>query len=140
MDEAREKEIQQLAVMLSAITTQVTTKNVTGFLSMIGSEYSGQLMVVGRAVNGWTEAWVPDNHCTDARRLAYAREVCKSVTKIGRECPMSWVTEHWGCTEDYNTCRSAFWRVIRAVVSRLRIAHVDDNEAPWSSSRLVKSI
>jgi hypothetical protein len=52
---------------------------------------------------------------------------------------MSWVTEHCGCAEDYyNTCRSAFRRVIRAVVSRLRIAKVDDNEDPWSS-RLVWS-
>ncbi|MGD0109852.1 MAG: hypothetical protein ABSC06_38400 [Rhodopila sp.] len=39
--------------------------------------------------------------------------------------------------ENYNTRRSAFWRVIRAVVSRLHIANVDENTWPsyliWSN-------
>jgi len=48
---------------------------------------------------------------------------------------MSWVTKRWGPQKDkaYNTRRSAFWRVIRAVVYRLKIADADDNETPWSS-------
>jgi hypothetical protein len=127
--------------VLSAIT-QVTTKKVTGFLPMMGREYSGDLMVVGRAVNGWmTEGIAPTELGNNARRLRYARKVYESVTEPdGRKCPMSWVTVQWGVTEDgaSNPSRSAFLRVIRAVVSRLHIADVDDDKSPWPS-RLVWS-
>jgi hypothetical protein len=147
MNDARETEIRQLKELLSAITEQVTTKEVTGFLSMVGREYTGQLMVVGRAVNGWTEGKSSNELRTDAQRLGYARQVYKSVMEImGEECPMSWVTSQWsvsvddynkrwgtGCKEIYNTRKSAFWRVIREVVRRLEIANVDDSERSWSS-------
>jgi hypothetical protein len=46
---------------------------------------------------------------------------------------MSWITASWGAPECYNIQKSAFWRVIRAVVERLNIANLDDEETPWSS-------
>ncbi len=119
--------------ILSAVT-QVRTEAITGFLPMQGREYSGKLMVVGRAVNGWAEGIAPNQLCKDAERLEYARLVYSSVTEnMENDCPMSWVTAGWCATTRYNTRRSAFWRVIRAVVSRLNIADVDDREKPWSS-------
>ncbi|MGA2598064.1 MAG: hypothetical protein ABSH09_13860 [Bryobacteraceae bacterium] len=147
MNSTRETEIREIAELLSAITEQVTTKKVTGFLSMVGREYSGQLMVVGRAVNGWAGGRSPNELRTDVQRLEYAYEVHKSVTELmGKRCPMCWVTAQWSvsvedynrrwctkCKEIYNTHKSPFWRVIRAVVSRLRIADVEDNERSWSS-------
>jgi len=120
---------------------------VTGFLSMKGRKYTGQLMVVGRAVNGWTEGRSYDELRADAARLAYARHVYKSVMELrGNECPMSWVWAQWSVSvedynkrwgtdwkEIYNTSKSAFWRVIRAVVKSLKIADVDDSESSWPS-------
>jgi hypothetical protein len=110
--------------------TQVTTETVTGFLPMVGREYSGQIMVVG----GWTKGIAPTQLGNDVLCLDYARSVYQSVTEsmLG-ECPMSWVTACWGATKKYNTRRSAFWRVIRAVVGRLDIANVDDDQNPWPS-------
>jgi hypothetical protein len=91
--------------VLSAITN-ITTKTVTGFLPMVGHKYSGQLMVVGRAVNGWTKGISPNQLCDDAACLAYAHRVHRSVTEnMPGKCPMSWVTSHWGANEDYNTPR-----------------------------------
>jgi|GEM_PF-5099157 hypothetical protein len=59
---ARTKELERLyAIALSigqnyAILPDVP---VTAFMAMVGNEYKGELMVVGRAVNGWTRGWRP---------------------------------------------------------------------------------
>lgn len=118
-------------VVLSSVT-QVAADTVTGFLAMIGHEYDGQLMVVGRAVNGWTDAVAPKDLQNDGRRREYAEHVYESVT--GTECPMCWVTACWGAAKNkkYNTSRSAFWRVIRAVVSRFNVSDV--NTYKWPSA------
>lgn len=106
------------------------TSEVTGFLAMAGQAWTGDLMIVGRAVNGWTDGILPERLAASAEVSQYARLVQESVAGDGR-CPMSWVTEHWGATRDYNTKRSAFWRSIRSVVQRLGIADVES--ADWSS-------
>lgn len=103
---------------------------ITGFLAMAGQAYDRGLMVVGRAVNGWTEGISPKQLGKPDAAERYARLVQKSVSGNG-ECPMRWVTKNWGSDEDYNTKRSAFWRCIRSVVQGLRIADVED--AGWSS-------
>lgn len=52
---------------------------------------------------------------------------------------MQWVSQGWGnCDhDDYNTKKSAFWRVIRRVVDELGIADVESSEWPshliWSN-------
>jgi hypothetical protein len=124
-------------VILSSIT-EIANNSVTGFLPMVGHQYCGQLMVVGRAVNGWTKGIAPNELHDHARRQDYAHQVYQSVTEnMGAECPMSWVTGCWGATENYNTRRSAFWRVIRAIVGQLNISDTDDNTWPshliWSN-------
>ena len=124
-------------VVLSSVT-QVVADTVTGFLAMIGREYDGQLMVVGRAVNGWTDGVAPNDLQNDSRRREYAQHVYELVTEnMGTECPMCWVTARWGAATNYNTRRSAFWRVIRAVVSQLNVADVNNNKWPsaliWSN-------
>jgi hypothetical protein len=103
---------------------------ITGFLAMAGQAYDRGLMVVGRAVNGWTEGIVPSQLDVPAEAERYARLIQERVCGNGK-CPMRWVTEGWGVGEDYNTRRSAFWRCIRSVVQDLDIADVED--AGWSS-------
>lgn len=109
---------------------RLSGSEVTGFLAMSGHAWDGGLMVVGRAVNGWTEGIRPDHLCASDEVSRYARLVQQSVAGSG-ECPMRWVTDSWGATEGYNTRRSAFWRCIRSVVQRLNIAEVEG--ADWSS-------
>lgn len=103
---------------------------ITGFLAMKGQTYSGALMVVGRAVNGWTDGILPRDLCAPGFIDCYATRVQKSVAGNG-DCPMRWITDGWGAREGYNTKRSAFWRTIRTVVQDLNITNVED--AGWPS-------
>lgn len=106
-------------------------QDVTGFLSMAGHLYGNELMVVGRAVNGWTEGVTPSELSAPNFAAAYAAKVFKSVDGEGL-CPMSWVTDCWANPDrDYNTKKSAFWRVIRSVVAESGIANT--NEEAWPS-------
>lgn len=104
---------------------------VTGFMSMRGFLYDYELMVVGRAVNGWDKGVLPEDLARDAVTECYSHAVLNSVNGDG-SCPMKWVIDYWGNEGgDYNTKRSAFWRVIRAVLARLEMA--DLKEDSWSS-------
>lgn len=109
---------------------RLAPSKVTGFLAMAGQAYDRGLMVVGRAVNGWTDGVLPRDLCAPDSVARYATRVQESVAGIG-ECPMRWVTTGWGATKGYNTKRSAFWRCIRSVVHDLYIADVED--AGWAS-------
>ena len=124
--------------VLSAIGRQaerLASSEITGFLAMAGHAYDHDLMVVGRAVNGWTEGIAPGQLSTGAEADRYARLVQESVRGNGA-CPMRWVTDGWGAGQGYNTKRSAFWRSIRSVVQGLGIADV---QAPDWPSHLVWS-
>lgn len=119
--------------VLSGIGQQASrlpASEITGFLAMAGQSYDGALMVVGRAVNGWTDGILPAALGVPAEVSRYATLVQESVAGSG-ECPMLWVTAGWGATEGYNTKRSAFWRSLRRVVQGLDIADVE--AAGWSS-------
>lgn len=128
----REREIFASKV-LNAVKQQagrLGNTEITGFLAMEGQAYDRGLMVVGRAVNGWTEGITPSQLGAPAASERYARLVQESVSGNGM-CPMRWVTKSWGVDEDYNTNRSAFWRCIRRVVGEIGIADVKD--AGWPS-------
>lgn len=107
----------------------------TGFLSMVGSKYNGDLMVVGRAVNEWSKEWRPKEMLDPRRRAEVIRETISSVSSDN--CPMLWVSERWGFNEDYNTRKSAFWRVIRNTIIQLDLTDAIDQEWPsllvWSN-------
>jgi hypothetical protein len=90
-------------------------------------------MVVGRAVNGsWSEC-TADEADPEMRREAID-DAIKRGQRLSR-CPMLWVTgqrDDPECKSKYNPKRSAFWRVICAVVRDLAIADVGDPR--WPSS------
>lgn len=109
---------------------RLPASEITGFLAMAGQAYDGDLMVIGRAVNGWAEGIPPGHLDAFAEVTRYATLVQQSVAG-NEECPMGWVTAGWGATEGNNTKRSAFWRTIRCVVQGLGIADIED--ARWSS-------
>lgn len=107
-------------------------EKITGFLSMAGNRYSQELMVVGRAVNGWLDEGYEPSTLSDAAVLnAFADDVFASVTD-SESCPMDWIRQQWGVTtEDYNPKRSAFWRTCRDVIEGIGITHPSDES--WAS-------
>ncbi len=103
------------------------------FAARKGMAYHGELMVMGRAGNGGWSGCTADEVVDPAAR----KKVVDKTIVFGRchdKCPMLWVTKQWGTrsSEKYSTKRSAFWRVIRAVVRELAIADVEDRS--WPSS------
>lgn len=82
------------------------------FAMGVGRKYSGKLLVVGRATNGWGNGF-SKHDLEDCRRLADS-----FIPTIGSE-NLDWVTRHWGATDKYNTRKSQFWRVSRMLAKRL---------------------
>lgn len=100
----------------------------TLFAPCIGKHYNAELMVIGRAVNGWLEEFDLPEAGTEAGRNAIIQAVVGDQDADG-DCPMAWVVNSWGAKPpSYNTKKSAFWRVIKQVAARLGIDGDD-----WSS-------
>jgi len=108
-----------------------------GFLASAGWKYDRNLMVLGRAPNGWASGASPEEVGSVAAAAEFAAASLNGVQQpTGGSGPMNWVADQWGSNDDYNTARSAFWRVIREVFAGLS----DDAEEPWDwSDRLVWS-
>lgn len=64
------------------------------------------LLFVGKAVNGWGKG---DTDVTQLFDRANPDRI------FAREDQMEWVNNHWGNTYEYNTRKSAFWRLIKNV-------------------------
>lgn len=133
MESNRERTLYARKV-LGAVGDEYLSKTeapLTGFLAMRGSHYrTGGIMVVGRAVNGWTDG-IHLNDLRDAKKAeAYAKKVQRSV-EAGMSCQMRWVSDRWGASRGYCTKRSAFWRCIRGVVHKL--AATNPKSEQWAS-------
>ncbi len=84
---------------------------------MRGIASNGDLMVVGRAVNGWsTTPWTGDVAADHIRRAEIIRELLESIA-TSKECPMHWVNKAWGNVTKgaWNAKTSPFWRLIYLV-------------------------
>lgn len=149
----RHAELQILAKIAASIGRNhsvLPSNEVTGFMAMQGKYYNRQLMVVGRAVNGWTKkTWTPESLASDENVQEFVACVLRSVT-ASESCPMQWVSKAWGNrtterpsnwvyhgNQEYDSQKSAFWRVIRNVVGKLELADVGDDAWPscliWSN-------
>lgn len=103
----------------------------TGFACLRGNLYNNGLLVVGRAVNGWASKWTADE-LRDQSKVGELVEELYPTTGTA-DCPLMWVSDSWGQNgNEYNTKKSAFWRVIRGVVSGLSEGHFDD--CAWPST------
>ncbi len=81
-----------------------------------GKFYNNELLIIGRAVNGWNEIDKFEIH--DA-----LDEVKFNVVNDN----LQWVIDKWGKpNENYNTNRSAFWRICKSVATDL-IGNKQDN-------------
>ncbi len=98
----------------------------TGFLGIEGEDYAKdrELMVIGRAVNGWTEyGWLPKDSAAKAEEI---------VNQIIKESPILWTKL---CHNGYMK-KAPFWNVIKKIAKGLKIAD-DENNCPsklfWSN-------
>lgn len=120
---------------LGAAAPTLPDVRLTGFLAMKGDDYIGDLMWVGRAVNGWrSEGRTPAQLAVGDSR-GFVAEVLESVTRPGprgQPCPMRWVSDHWGNNlHGYNTKTSAFWRTAARVMKQ--VAEPGTESVEWPS-------
>ena len=121
---------------VSEAANQLPKEKVVGFMATKGNLYNRKLMVVGRAVNGWTDDTILPSQLTEPdKRRRYSKIVKRNSSKgnfseDAKACPMKWVQDYWQNPEGYRTIDSAFWRVIRQVMEGLEIASEND---PWST-------
>jgi hypothetical protein len=105
----------EYAALLARIAAGVDlgSADLTMFWPKVGSRYDGDLMVIGRAVNGWIDRWSPGERPDPARLAATARLTAEgdgSVDQVG------WVLDSWGRGRGrYSTSRSQFWKTVRLV-------------------------
>ena len=97
------------------------------FWPLVGHRFDGDLLVVGRAVNGW----VHDITVEDARIPSAVCDRVAEARKHAERDEMRWVTDLAGNRDGYNTNESAFWRVNRRVVMASGLT--DESEASWSA-------
>ena len=97
----------------------------TAFLGITGNQYDHELMLVGRAVNGWHE-WSPHKVQTGVMN---SLEVSKAVIEPSGRCPLAWVCEGTVGVE-HNAKRSAFWRTALGVLDRVAPR---DMQGCWAS-------
>jgi hypothetical protein len=96
------------------------------FWPKVGSRYAGDLLVVGRATNGWIDRWEPGKP-PDTTTLA---QIARATGEDGvNGDQLGWVLDRWGRSEGYSTSRSQFWSTIRHVAIRLR----PDATPDWTS-------
>ena len=124
--------------MLKQIGSRWPTQHtsLTAFWPMVGHSFAGGVLVIGRAVNGWSDSVLESLLDTDDGVEHVARRARCESEGTGR-CPMLWVSDCATPKSTYNTRRSAFWRVTRGVVDRLGVADTDAADWPchiaWSN-------
>ena len=129
--------LENIAIRLGNNSKDIPNEPITGFMAMAGKLYTHELMVIGRAVNGWTKTWLPSELKDKGNICQFINGVVESVTDPV-QCPMRWVSDSWQNNDHgYNTRRSAFWRCIRSAVGVLSIADIQNPEWPshlvWSN-------
>lgn len=121
---------QKLLVPIGNLAPRRLPPKVVGFFARKGDAYDGQLMVVGRAVNGWTLEASPGDLKDSAAARDFANRLNQEMTDSDG-CPMAWVRDGWGASTGYNTKKAAFWRVARRTLVELGIA--PEASAGWAS-------
>jgi hypothetical protein len=95
-------------------------RQLSAFAGRAGMDYCGDLLIVGRAVNGWEPTLYVQDVANDVDRERIVEECFAND-----QCPMAWVSSFWHRKREYSTSRSAFWRVVRSVTGELGIADID---------------
>lgn len=99
-----------------------------------GINFDGNLMVVGRAVNGWDKehGWNHGEFASSSPMKLVTEAYEKSLVD-----PLQWVINSWGHNKDvngklYNTARSSFWQLSRRVLKNI-LPEDEWNDDTWST-------
>jgi hypothetical protein len=111
---------------------RVGPERLAAFWPMVGTAYRGDLLLVGRAVNGWIDA-VDVHELGDPEARGALLAAARKTSEGHDDDPMGWVVGAWGRRGGYSTSRSQFWRTARRVLAGVDRASAED---PWWPSRL----
>ncbi len=109
---------------------QLPNIQMVGFSAMRGSQYSGDLMVVGRAVNSFRRVRYPSEFTTKDQAMNFAKEVIDDSNNP-LKCPMDWLNESWAGAVKYKAKRSTYWRAINTIMENLGV--ITQNDENWAS-------
>ena len=110
--------------------SQLPHSLMVGFCGMRGSQYNGELMVVGRAVNSFWQARYPSEFASLEGAMDFAQAVIGDSNDTVN-CPMGWLNQSWAGEVDYKARRSTYWRAIHAVMENLGLIGASDEN--WAS-------
>jgi hypothetical protein len=138
-----EKLKDEFTEMLNSVGNDFSEENLTALFPIEGKKYNHELMLVGRAFNGWGSenddiCWNPKSGNPSSETINNIIDYSLYGEKDG-DCPMKWITDHWGWetnvnkntpkNEQYNMKRSQFWRVTKEILSKLKNTEPED----WAS-------
>jgi hypothetical protein len=109
--------------------------DLVAFAGLKGQNYKHELLVIGRAANGWRSEY--DLTCDDLMHADFVESLVAGLFSQNSPCypSMTFVTDYWGAAKAVkhhanNMRKKAFWRVVKEVVGGLRIANVEDDSWP----------
>jgi hypothetical protein len=107
--------LERMLVDVSAASGRIRESTITMCPTRVGSRWDQELLVVGRAPNGWDCGFsVNELGDPEFRR----RAVLDSLPQTPD--PMEWLAKAWAGEVQYKAKRSSFWRVARTVLLRLK--------------------
>ncbi|WP_437928805.1 hypothetical protein WMF37_05865 [Sorangium sp. So ce291] len=124
------RHFERLLEDLRAAPARWRTANLALFAGRAGAAQRGDLMVIGRALNGG-DVQFNISELRDALRLERLIDSAYAEAAPDDGDPMGWVAGRWGSAKGYNTRRSQFWRVIRGVALEV-VPGASDND--WHST------
>src|SRR4051812_2025538 len=112
--------------LLSASASASSELELTPFWPKAGARYVGDLLVIGRATNGWIERWLPSEGKEPEEVARLARQSGEGLTNGDQ---LGWVLDRWRPLDGgYSTATSQFWQTSRLLMQSLR-----PNESDWPS-------
>ena len=117
------------SLVTAAKLDQTLPQKLTTFMPRQGLLSTGELMIVGRAPNGWREGWTLQENQSPERREQTIRELEAEFALP--KCPMAWANEP---QPNWNWRRSPFTRLMNQLAEKLP----DYSEQTWPS-RLIWS-
>jgi len=112
-------------MIASIASNKIVEAELCPFTLIRGANYNGELLVIGRSVNGWMYSYCPDDGLAKPKQ----DEIIEQLETYEKE-GLHWVYSRESPKKGYNTRRSAFWRVAKRIALSRSIV---DNERIWST-------
>lgn len=132
----REREREIFEELLKEISVLSRHGSLTAFTASRGSSYAGEFMIIGRAVNGNEEFdFAPEELSDSTKRSEYLNRLFMEDSSR-----LAWISLWWGRkrNEGYSPSRSAFFRVMRSVASKLGV--IDITHPDWAQQLVYSNL